>query len=200
MFEENTYNNLSEEIKKGLEKKILFDSNKYEKESVPNQEILDRYNVQIDYKDISYITMDNFNHIIVLTKDNELYIDNALYSSDVLKIIEFNKTDLIFVYKNHEVEYYSNKNSIVKEKIKYEKVLYTNNFLATLINKHLVIYYLVTISDGCPLILDETFSLSLLEVDDIKLEYKNAYDIPCLLIKNNKGIIRFPFCSICKLS
>lgn len=200
MFEENTYNNLSEEIKKGLEKKFLFDSNKYEKKSVPNQEILDRYNVQIDYKHISYITMDNFNHIIVLTKDNELYIDNNLYSRDVLKIIEFNKTDLIFVYKSHKVEYYSNKNSIVKEKIKYDKVLYCDNFLATLINKHLVIYYLVTISDGCPLILDETFSLSFLEVDDIELEYNNAYDIPCLLIKNNNGIIRFPFCSMCKLS
>ena len=59
MFEENTYNNLNEEIKKGLEKKILFDSNKYEKTSIPNQKVLDEYDVQINYKKISYITMDN---------------------------------------------------------------------------------------------------------------------------------------------
>lgn len=199
MFEENTYNNLNEEIKKGLEKKILFDSNKYEKTSIPNQKVLDEYDVQINYKKISYITMDNFNHIIVLTKDNNLYIDNSLYSSDVLKIIEFNKTDLIFVYKNNEVEYYSNKNSLLKQKIKYEKVLYTDNLIAALNKKHLYLYYLVVLSNNCNLS-DETFDISFLEVDDIELEYDNPYDIPCLLIKSNNGIIKFPFCSICKLS
>lgn len=201
MFEDNTYyNNLDEEIKEGLEKKISFDSKKYESKSIPSKEILDEYHVQIDYQKISYITMDNFNHIIILTKESELYIDNVLYSGNVLKIIEFNKTDLIFIYKDNEVEYYSNKNSIVKEKIKYEKVLYTDNFLATLNKKHLILYYLVNLSDNCNLILDETLSISFLEVDDIELEYSNAYDIPCLLIKNNNGIIKFPFCSISKLS
>lgn len=201
MFEENSnYNNLNEEIKECLEKKILFDSKKFEKLSIPNKEVLDEYNVKIDYKNISYITMDNFNHIVLLTNNNEIYIDNTLYSNDALKIIEFNKTDLIFVYKNNEVEYYSDKNSLLKQKIKYEKVLYTDNFLAALNKKHLYLYYLVTLSNNCNLILDETFDISFLEVDDIELEYNNPYDIPCLLIKNNNGTIKFPFCSLCKLS
>lgn len=103
--------------------------------------------------------MDN---MIVLTKDNELY------SKDVLRIIEFNKTYLIFVYKNNEVEYYSNKNLLLKQKVKYEKVLYTDNFVAILNKKHLYLYYLITSSNNCNLILDEAFDISFLEVYRIR--------------------------------
>lgn len=189
------YEDLDVEVKKGLEKKRKFDSHKPYPDAVPSKRLLNEYNVQIDYDKISYITMDTFNHIIVLTKDNKLYIDNILYKEKVIKIIEFTKTDLIFIFENNEVEYYSKKNSIIKECRKYDKVLYTDEFLATLKEKRLVVYYTVTVADNCLFIEDETFDIDFWDIDDISLkeEVLEEGKIIYLNMEKNKVEISSPF-------
>lgn len=188
------YEELDEKVKEGLEKKLQFDSNKYFN-NVPRKKVLNEYDIKIDYDNILYITMDNFNHIILLTKDNKLYIDNVLYKENVKKVIEFTKTEVIFVLDNNEVEYYSRKNSIIRECIQYDKVLYTDIFLATLKNKRLIIYYKVTVADNCLFIEDETFDVDFLEIDDIFLKEEGFGDekIVYLNMKINENVISSPF-------
>lgn len=199
VMENPYYNNLNEEIKENLRKKIEFNSKKRGIVDFPSQDLLDEYNVLIERDNILYITMDILRHIVVLTKDNKLYVDNILYSKGVLNIIEFNKTNLIFVYENNVVEFYSNGNNIIEEKIKYNKVLYGYNFLATLKDNYLDLYYLVTESTDCTLIEEETFRLSFLNVDDIKIEL-NEEDISYIEIDSNNGFIKFFLIGMCKLS
>jgi hypothetical protein len=85
-------------------------------------------------KQIKYILLDPLNNVLLLTKNKELYINDILYSNNVDYIFELNNKNIMFIYNDNVIEEYcSNNISLITKK--YDKVLYTKNFVATLSNK-----------------------------------------------------------------
>ncbi len=181
------------------EKRLSFDKIKFDKDSIPRKKVLEKYNVRISSDELSYVTMDVFGHVISLTKKGELYLDNTLYSRGVEKIIDFNPNDLIFVYKNHVVEYYSSRQNLIHRSITCEKVLYGYHYLITLENQQVRMYFFVNMASACHLEpSSQTYELYFDEVDDIEIEEtEEVYD---LVLYKNKEKIRMPLYGICKLS
>jgi hypothetical protein len=85
-------------------------------------------------KEIKDILLDPFNNVLSLTTLGDLYINNILYSKKVDFIFELNSKNLMFIYKDNVVEEYVNEMESLITK-KYDKVLYNENFLATLGDK-----------------------------------------------------------------
>lgn len=85
------------------------------------------------------ILLDPFDNVLTLEKNGNMYVNDYLYCTGVEYIFELNSTDLKIIYKNMEIEDYSSHlNGITYEK--YKKVLYNDNFLATIKNELLTIY------------------------------------------------------------
>jgi hypothetical protein len=85
-------------------------------------------------KRIKDILLDPFNNVLSLTIECNLYINNILYSKNVDYIFELNSKKIIFIYKDNIVEeYVDSSESLIVEKC--DKVLYNENFLATIKDK-----------------------------------------------------------------
>lgn len=188
-----------EGYEKNRKKKLIFEKLKYDKNSIPGKKILENLRVPVSSEELSYLTMDTFGHILSLTKKGELYFDNILYSTGVEKIIEFNPNDLIFIYKNHVVEYYSDRQNLSCRSIAYEKVFYGYHYLVTLENHSVRMYFFVNMASACHLDPPtQTYEMYFYDVDDIKIE--ETEEVLDLILYKNKEQIRFPLLGICKLS
>lgn len=139
--------------------------------------------------DINNILLDPFNNVLSLTNNGCLYINDCLYSKGVDLIFELNSMDIKFVYQNRIVEEYSNHyNGLISKQ--YDKVLYDENFLATLENGLLCIY----------VYLELEYNKSLYMRFDNITDIKYNKDSNELIIIKNKEEILFSLFSIMLLS
>ena len=88
---------------------------------------------------IKDILLDSLNNVISLMNNVDLYVNNLLYTKGVKYIFDFNDTDIKFIFEDNLVEEYSNHyNGLFSNKC--NKVLYDDNFLATLKDNELKLY------------------------------------------------------------
>lgn len=136
-------------------------------------------------------------------KDNgDLYINNKLYSKNVKRIVDFSKRNVFFIYNDNWVEnYLSPQMSDVRMK-KYDKVLDGENYLITLKNNTVTIYYYILCANGgATLNIEDTYSMIFEEIDDVEIECLKVsteeYYEYVILYKNNQKI-KMPILGIFK--
>jgi hypothetical protein len=157
-----------------------------------------------DNKEINDILLDPFNNVLSLTFDGDLYINNILYSRNVDYIFELSSKKIMFIYKDNVVEeYVSNSECLITKQ--YDKVLYDDNFLATIKDK--VVYN----ADGIAIKENEKMLCLYVYLDlednrSIYMRFDGVTDIKydknkreLTLIRNNEKII-FPLHTLMLLS
>ena len=127
---------------------------------------------------IKDILLDSLNNVISLMNNGDLYVNNLLYTKGVKYIFDFNDTDIKFIFEDNLVEEYSNHyNGLFSNKC--NKVLYDDNFLATLKNNELKLYVIVEIS--CLRMVYLCFT----DVDNIEYDVENR---DLVIMKENEKI------------
>lgn len=136
-------------------------------------------------------------------KDNgNLYINYKLYSKGVKRILKFSKINVFFIYNNNFVEnYISPQMSEIRIK-KYDKVLDGENYLITLENNTVKMYYYILCANGgVNLNVEDTYSMIFEEIDDVEIECvevsPDEYYEYVILYKSNQKI-RIPILGIYK--
>lgn len=140
--------------------------------------------------DINSILLDPFNNVLTLTNKGDLYINEYLYSKNVIYMFELNDTDIKLIYNDMIVEEYSSSCDGLLCK-KYDKILFDENYMATLCDNVLLIYLILELG------YNKSIYLRFMEVDDIECNKDGDYS---LIIKKNKEKIRFPLYSAMLLS
>lgn len=140
---------------------------------------------------------------IVLEDNGNLYINNELYARNVKKVLELNEKNVFFIYNNNLVERYIGPQIGEHDRMKqYDKVLYGYNYLITLKENKVEMYFFIIIANGCAnLKNDDTYSILFEDVDDVEIEKvemePNEYIEEVVLYKNNEKI-RMPILGIFK--
>lgn len=143
------------------------------------------------------------NNDITLKDNGELYINNKLYSTNVKKVVKLNEKNIFFIYSNNLVERYVPPEMNVYYKVKqYDKVLYGYNYVITLKENRVEMYFFIIIANGLAnLKEDDTYSIWFDDVDDVEIEKVETEPdeyIEEVVLYKNKGKIRMPILGIFK--
>lgn len=143
------------------------------------------------------------NNDITLKDNGELYINNKLYSTNVKKVVKLNEKNIFFIYSNNLVERYVPPEMNVYYKVKqYDKVLYGYNYVITLKENRVEMYFFIIIANGSAnLKEDDTYSIWFDDVDDVEIEKVETEPdeyIEEVVLYKNKGKIRMPILGIFK--
>ena len=152
------------------EELILYDENYFE-----------YYN---KIKKIDQLIITPYNDIFALTREGKLYCNGEIYSENVEYVFEENTINKIIIYKDNNIEYLTANFGGPLNK-KCDKVLYNEEFLATLENKEMQII----IKNSKEYIENKSYTITLKGIDDIDF---NELDDEELILTIGKEKINFP--------
>lgn len=112
-------------------------------------------------KGIKQIYLGSFGNLYVLYEDGTLYQDNEIYAKNVSTIWETNSYVSFLIFEDYSLEYLSNSNECYHN-VKYDKIIYNDNYIGLLKDKELEVISILEESDS-------NYHAFFSNVDDISL-------------------------------